>query len=94
MNGSNWPEECVEPPRHGGREYEGRGRVQPMRSFSNSRRFCAALLVGSSLGALAAPAFAQDAATPPAAGAPATPAPETAAPAAATAGGLRRSSVW
>lgn len=56
-----------------------------MRSFSNSRRFYSALLVGSSLGALAAPAFAQDAATPPAAEAPATAAPETAAPAAAAA---------
>ena len=58
-----------------------------MRSFSNSRRLCSALLVGSSLGALAAPAVAQDAATQPAAeaAAPATSAPETAAPAAATA---------
>jgi outer membrane protein insertion porin family len=47
--------------------------VTAIKSFSNGRRLCSALLVGTILGGMAAPAFAQDAASPPAAAQEAAP---------------------
>src|SRR5947209_17013174 len=68
----------------------GRGRVTAIKAFSNGRRLCSALMVGTMLGGLAAPAYAQarpapGTPAPAAAPTPAVPAPaqpaETAAPA-------------
>ena len=42
-----------------GRRIEGRGRVTARQVFPKGRQYCAALLVGTMLGGLAAPASAQ-----------------------------------
>jgi outer membrane protein insertion porin family len=44
------------------RSVKGRGRVTPKNSFTNGRRLCSVLLVGTILGGLSVPAHAQEAA--------------------------------
>jgi outer membrane protein insertion porin family len=57
-----------------GRIFEGRGRVTAINAFSRHRRLCSALMVGTMLGGIAVPAYAQQAAAP----APAAPVPAVA----------------
>jgi outer membrane protein insertion porin family len=56
-----------------GQQLKRRGRVTAIKAFSNGRRLCSALLVGTILGGLGVPAFAQE-----------TPAPDQAQPPATT----------
>src|SRR3546814_17530407 len=43
-----------------GDKRKGRGRVTAIKAISSNRRLCSALLLGTALGGLAAPAFAQE----------------------------------